>query len=507
MNDNRRRDAAAGLSGDLQENVSYIRRLLNEPPDLVVRAIAPRGSSRLCVLLFLTGLTDSATIDEQIIRNLLREERFGAPEEELPPESLLSALRYETLSASSVGRTSLRKDVVEAILQGDTVLLLKGTCEALLVSTENWKERSVEESPTEALVRGPREGFTEKISTNVALVRRGIRDPNLIFEARKVGRRSRKTLMVAYVQGIIHPDLVDELKRRLDSLDIDDAPESGYIEQWIEDSFLSPFPQLLHTERPDKVRAALLQGKAAVLLDGTPFALILPTTFVALIQSPEDYYERWGIGSLIRMLRYLAVFISLFFPALYIALVSFHQGMIPFKLAFSIAASREGVPFPAVIEALLMEGTLELLREAGIRLPKPIGQTIGIVGGLVIGEAAVQAGVVSPIMVIVVAVTAISSFAIPSYSAGIAFRILRFATMLAASMLGLFGIVLTFIMITLHLIRLKSFGVPYSAPFAPVMPRDWRDLIIRAPMTFLTQRPAFMQTKNPNRANKRGRRA
>jgi spore germination protein len=309
------------------------------------------------------------------------------------------------------------------------------------------------------------------------------------------------------MHGVIHPDLVEEVKRRLESLDIDDAPESGTVEQWIEDSFLSPFPQLLHTERPDKVRAALLQGKAAILLDGTPFALLLPTTFVSLIQSPEDYYERWIIGSLIRLLRYMAVFISLFFPALYVALVSFHQGMIPFKLAFSIAAAREGVPFPALIEALLMEGTLELLREAGVRLPKPIGQTIGIVGGLVIGEAAVKAGVVSPIMVIVVAVTAIASFAIPSYSAGIAFRILRFAIILAASILGLFGIILAFIMISLHLVRLTSFGIPYSAPFAPAFTHDWRDLLIRAPITFLTKRPEFMQTKNINRANKRGDRS
>jgi len=503
LNDNRN---AGCLSDDLQENVGHIRRMLNDPPDLVVRAMAPRGTGRICALVFLTGLTDSATIDEQVIRNLLGEKKFGATGRELSSEELLSALRYETLSASHVARTKLWKEVLEAILQGDTALLLKGADEALLVSTENWKERSVEEPPTEALVRGPREGFTEKVSTNVALIRRGIRDVNLTFEARKVGRRSRKTLIVTYVQGIIHPDLVAELKRRLDTLDIDDAPESGYIEQWIEDSFLSPFPQVLHTERPDKVRAALLQGKAAILLDGTPFALVLPTTFVALVQSPEDYYERWGIGSLIRTLRYLAVFISLFFPALYIALVSFHQGMIPFKLAFSIAAAREGVPFPAVIEALLMEGTLELLREAGVRLPKPIGQTIGIVGGLVIGEAAVQAGVVSPIMVIVVAVTAIASFASPSYSAGIAFRMLRFATMLAASFIGLFGIILSFIMVSLHLVRLKSFGVPYSAPFAPMFADDWKDLIIRAPITFLIRRPLFMQTKNVNRLNKRGNR-
>ncbi|MFC4598298.1 spore germination protein [Cohnella hongkongensis] len=501
----RQRDDAC-ISPSMQDNINHVRSMLGDPADLVVRSITVGGGRRDCTLVFLTGLSDKKVVDELIVRQILLADRFGDEDSEAKASDLLDDLRRETMAVSKVIEIRHWNDVLRGILYGDTVLFLEGADQALLVGTGDWKDRNVEEPPTEALVRGPREGFTEKIETNVALIRRGIRDVNLRLVSYSIGRRSRKTLVMAYIQGIIHPGIVEEVRRRLDTIDIDDAPESGFIEQWIEDSFLSPFPQLLHTERPDKVRASLLQGKVAIMLEGTPFALILPTTFVSLIQSPEDYYERWLIGSLIRLLRYLAVFISLFLPAIYIALVSFHQGMIPFKLAFSIAASREGVPFPAVIEALLMEGTLELLREAGIRLPKPIGQTIGIVGGLVIGEAAVQAGVVSPIMVIVVAVTAISSFATPSYSAGIAFRMLRFATMLAAGVLGLFGIILSFIMISTHLVRLKSFGMPYATPFAPMFMKDWRDLVIRSPVTFLTRRPDFMQTKNVNRASGRGKR-
>jgi len=496
----------AVLFDKLQSNVQYIRQMMSMAPDFVERVVLIGGGPRVCALAFLAGLSDKTQIEREIIRRIQEEGRFEGPDSEFPAADVLAAMRYDTLSAQQVRGTNLWNEVVSSILDGATVLFLEGADEALVIGTESWKERNIEEPSTEALVRGPREGFTEKIETNVGLIRRGIRDVNLHFKSYTIGRRSRKPLMIAYIQGIIQPKLVEELERRLDSLDIDDAPESGIVEQWIEDSFLSPFPQLLHTERPDKVMSALLQGKAAILLDGTPFALILPTTFVSLIQSPEDYYERWWIGSLLRILRYIAMFLSLFFPALYIALVSYHQGMIPFKLAFSIASAREGVPFPAVIEALLMEGTLELLREAGIRLPKPIGQTIGIVGGLVIGEAAVRAGVVSPIMVIVVAVTAVASFSIPSYSAGITFRILRFATMLAASVLGLFGMVLAFIMISLHLARLKSFGVPYTAPFAPIFGDDWKDLIIRAPITFLKRRPLYMQTKNVNRTSERGKR-
>lgn len=245
-----------------------------------------------------------------------------------------------------------------------------------------------------------------------------------------------------------------------------------------------------------------MQGKVAILLDGTPFVLVVPVTLGSLLHSPEDYYERWLIGTLLRILRFFAAFVALFLPAIYIALVSYHQGMIPSKLAFFMAGAREGVPFPAIVEALIMEATLELLREAGLRLPKPIGQAIGIVGGLVIGEAAVSAGIVSPVMVIVVAVTAISSFAMPTYSVAISFRLLRFAVMFAAAFLGLYGIIIVYIMINIHIANLKSFGIPYSAPYAPILLHDWKDLLLRAPLTMLSKRPQFMQTEDENRMEK-----
>src|SRR5699024_9018703 len=246
-----------------------------------------------------------------------------------------------------------------------------------------------------------------------------------------------------------------------------------------------PFPQLINTERPDKVSAALLQGKLAIFLDGTPFVLVLPATFGNALQSPEDYYERWTIGTLIRGIRYLAAFISVFLPALYVALVSYHPGMIPQKLAFSIAATREGVPFPPFIEALLMTITMELLREAGARLPTTIGQTIGIVGGLVIGEAGVQAGMVSPVMVNVVALNVIVLFAILSYSVFISFCILLFGFLFAAAAFCLFAIVQAYIVINIHVFNLTSIGVPFSTPFAPTLLKDWNDLIIRTPIPTL----------------------
>ena len=336
------------------------------------------------------------------------------------------------------------------------MLFIDGMTEVLVINTIGGEFRAIEEPVTETLIRGPRSGFVESVQTNQALIRRRVRDPSLRFETHLIGQRSKCTVVLAYMDGIIHPALLKEVNRRLHSIDVDIIPESGYIEEWIEDSFLSPFPQMLNTERPDKAVAAIMQGKFAIIVDGTPFVLIAPINFSNVMQSPEDYYERWEIGSLLRLLRYLGAFISIFLPSLYIALISLQPGLLPTHLVFSIAGTREGVPFPPVVEALLMVVTMELLQEAGARLPQTIGQTIGIVGGLVIGEAAVQAGIVSPIMVIVIALTAIANFAIPSYSVAISFRIVRFGFIFAAGAFGMYGIILVYIMINIHFVNLKA---------------------------------------------------
>ncbi|WP_058304102.1 spore germination protein [Gorillibacterium timonense] len=495
------------LSKSLRDNLNELRKLLHNPDDLQVKFIKAGGTDDPCLVLYMDGLADDRLIQEDIIHLLqtMKEER-GKGDREAAIGKLLDDMEARVLPVGIARRTTLWQDLIPAVLSGDTVLLIEGCEQGVVVKSRKWPERAIEEPQTEALVRGPRIGFTESIFRNLALLRRQIRDKELVFETQSIGRRSNQVLAICYIQDIVNLNIVEEVKRRLASVDIESAPESGTVEQWIEDSFLSPFPQLLHTERPDKVVSSMLQGKVAILVDGSPFALILPTTFVSLIQSPEDYNERWLIGSLIRLLRVIAIFITLFLPAVYIALVSFHQGLIPFTLVFSVAAAREGVPFPAFVEAVLMEGTLELLREAGLRMPKPMGQTISIVGGLVIGETAIQAGLVSPVMLIVVAVTAVASFAIPSYSAGITFRILRFCTMIASAIFGFFGIILVAIMIVIHLLRLESFGVPYTAPIAPQLGSDWRDLFIRAPLTMLKNRPHFMQPRNAQRASEAGKR-
>ncbi|SDK60131.1 spore germination protein, partial [Aneurinibacillus migulanus] len=315
----------------------------------------------------------------------------------------------------------------------------------------------------------------------------------------QVGERAKKELIIAYIKDIADPGLVKEVKKRIKKIDIDNVLESGYVEQLIEDNYLSLFPQVQSTERPDRVIGALMEGRVAILLDGTPFALIVPVTFSMLLQSPEDYYERWIPSTLIRLLRFFAALVSLLAPALYISFISFHPGLIPTKLAISITSTREGVPFPSLIEALIMEVSIEILREAGLRLPKPIGPAMGIVGGLIIGEAAVRAGIVSPIMVIVVAVTAISSFALPQYNAGIPLRVLRFVAMLCAAIFGLYGLILFFLFLCSHLVKLKSFGIPYSSPAVPYQISDWKDFMVRMPLLMMKRRPKMMHTKDPRR--------
>lgn len=495
-------DFVPALFLSVKANLQNIKHAVGQAEDLVVREITLGQTGIRCGIACIDGLIDKKMINDQVLRNIQLYATIAGKPHPANGEEAVSLLEAELLSTYQVTRASTLDDVMLSVLSGDTALFVDGSNVALIIDSKGWESRGIEEPQTESLIRGPKEGFTENIRTNMALIRRRIRDVNLRFKTYKIGRRAKKDVTLCYIDGIVHPQLLAEIERRVLSIDMDDAEGSGYIEQWIADSFLTPFPLIINTERPDKVSAALLQGKAALLVDGTPFQLIMPMTFASMLRSPEDYYEHWLIASLIRMLRLIAAFASTFMPALYIALVEFHHGMIPSKLAFSIAGTREGVPFPAVVEAFIMEGTLELLREAGLRLPKPIGQTIGIVGGLVIGEAAVSAGIVSPIMVIIVAVTAISSFTLPSYAFSISLRMLRFAVMLAAAVFGLYGIILAYIMINIHLVNLTSFGVPYSAPFAPFFARDWKDLIVRMPPMELDKRPQVNQPADPDRLNK-----
>ncbi len=479
------------LSKDVKENLNKFKAFLKDSSDMVFREFRLGIKGIPCAMVYVDGLIDKNVIHEAILKPMMYEITTFENNRDKPiqEEEAYEIVRDHAVTVADIKEIDTLDESMLWVMSGEVALMINGFDTILVISARGWATRGISEPETEGVIRGAREGFTETLRTNTSLLRRKCKDPNMVIKTLKVGRRSKTDVAYVYIKGITDPMLIEEVEERLVQIDIDHVLETGQIEQLIEDSSMTPFAQVQVTERPDKTVANLLEGRVAILVDNSPFALMVPTTFFHFFQSPEDYNERWIIASFIRFLRWIASFLAAFTPAIYIAVISFHPGFVPTQLALSIAASRAGVPFPAFVEALLMELTIELLRESGARLPKPIGQTIGIVGGIIIGDAAVRAGLTSPTMVIVVAVTAIASFIIPTYSAAISLRLIRFPMMILAGFLGLYGLMLGFIAINVHLVTLKSFGANYMAPQTPFMPEDWKDFLIRAPYRQLKTRP------------------
>ncbi|MDQ6422433.1 spore germination protein [Paenibacillus sp. LHD-117] len=479
---------------DLDANVKEIIRILGHSVDISVREFELGGNgqpSSRGAFISLEGLTD-VSIVEGLLEGLLEPRgNEGADGNRLSPKEI----GKRKLVSPSISTCEMLGEGISGIVAGDTLVMFEEAEEALLVCTRAPKERAIEEPSSENNVRGPRDGFTECIRSNTAMVRRRLKDPMLRFEGMVVGERSRTDVNVAYIADIAKEELVAEVRRRLQRIKIDAILESGNIEELIEDSPLSPFDLVQSTERPDRVASALLEGRVAIFIDTTPFVLIVPTFFWQYFQAPDDYYHRFWVGTFFRLVRYVAFLISLLLPSIYVMLVSFHHEMIPTSLALTIASGREVVPFPVLLEALIMEFAFELMREAGLRMPKPIGQAVSIVGSLIIGQAAVQAGLISPFMVIIVAVTGISSFATPSYSSSLAIRLLRFPLLLASGMLGLLGFTTMFFIILLHALSLRSFGVSYLTPASPYRPSDQRDMVLRVPIWMMDERPETAKDK------------
>lgn len=357
--------------------------------------------------------------------------------------------------------------------------MVDGHATAIINGNRGWEARAISQPEAEPTVRGSRESFVETLRTNASLIRRRIKSPNLKIETLRLGEVTNTEVAIAYIEGIVNEKLVGEVKSRLERIKVDGVLESGYIEELIEDNPWSLFPTVNHTEKPDRVAAMLLEGRIAILVEGTPFALTVPNLFVEYLHASEDYYERFMFTTAVRLIRFLSMIVSLTLPSLYIAVVSFHHELLPTTLLLSVAAQREAVPFPVFVEVLMMEAMFEILREAGIRLPRPIGQAVSIVGALVIGEAAVRAGLVAAATVIMVAFTGIASFVF-AYSASIAFRLLRFNMMILAGTLGILGLASGLAVIGIHLCTLRSFGVPYLSPAVPITGSDLKDVVFRA---------------------------
>lgn len=467
------------LVGKLQRDLEWLQDTLGDPPDLVVKQFDNQKDHLSIVYL-------ECLVKTAVTNNLLQ-------------RLMDNKIDREDLNFGQVQVLNTRAEMVEAVLAGATVVLFAGRSEAWKVDTVSPKSRSIEDSKMEGLLRGPRDAFTESISTNLALIRKRLPDPNLRIYATNLGIRTKTKVLVLYLEDVANPDILVEIKQRFSNVEIDGILESGVLEQLVEDNTMSPFPQVQFSERPDKAVAKILAGRYLIMVDNTPFSLIVPAVFTQFLNSQEDYYERWLMASFIRAIRYVAVFLSMFLPALYIALVTWHYELIPSKLVLPVAEARTRVPFTPIMEALLMELTIEVLREAGIRLPGPIGQTIGVVGGIIVGNAAIQAGLASPLMVIVVSLTAISTFIIPNYNLGIAIRFLRFPFMILSALFGGYGMMIAWLLLVTHMVTLESFGVPYFSPISPLRWSDLKDTVFRLPTTSQIKRPMINRPQNIRR--------
>ncbi|WP_404332319.1 spore germination protein [Mesobacillus maritimus] len=485
----------------LSSNVNQIETILKENDDLVKREFTLRLHRQIDgICLYIDGLSTTDTIDSAIETFMYKAPEIMKEHPFFSVNQLPNYIKSHILYNQTSNLVSTFREGITSILAGDSMIILDGYDDVLILASRGWNERSVEEPQTEQVVRGPREGFTENIRSNTALVRRKVQTPYFSLKSLEIGKKTKTSISIAYIRGTVKEGLIEEIQSRLKKVKLDGVMDSGYIEELIADGRYSPFTTIQGTERPDKVASALLEGKAAVFVDNSPFVLIMPSTFWEYIQASDDYYSNYMLGTFYRLVRLGALIISLVLPSLYVMLVSFHQEMIPTTLALTIASGREVVPFPVLVEALLMELAFELIREGGLRMPKPIGQAVSIVGSLIIGQAAVQAGVVSPFMVIVIAITGIASFSIPNYAASFSIRLLRFPLLIISGTLGLLGFAAAFTLLLVHALSLRSFGEPFLSPMVPFRANDQKDSILRFPWWTL-KRPAHLAEGEDNREN------
>ncbi|WNS46000.1 spore germination protein [Paenibacillus sp. MMS20-IR301] len=471
-----RQDESDVLYPDLKDNVGRVQLELLNCSDIMYRNCSIDGITR-ATLIYVEGMCDIKAVDEFVLQPLIEHFRRSS-EVNKGRDVELKEIFIPSLQVSIVYGM---KAALKAILRGETAIFTEGNAFVMLANLIKMEQRSIEEATSEKVVRGPRDAFMESLQTNTSLLRRRIHSSKLKLERMTIGSITDTEIVIGYMEGIVKESLLKEVRERLQKIQIDGVIHSSNIEEYIEDDSFSPFPQIQNTERPDVAVSSLLEGKVIIITDNTPFVLIVPMTYWSGLQAVDDYTDRFMYATFVRWIRYTFVHVSLLLPSLYVALTTYHLQVIPTPLVVSIASAREGVPLPAVIEALIMEFIFEGLREAGIRLPQQVGPAVSIAGALVIGQAVVAAGIISTPMVIIVSLTGIASFAFPLYNLGTAYRMLRFPLLIAAGILGFYGIVLFLIALSVHMVMLKPFGVPYMAPYAPLSTDNLSDVFVRAP--------------------------
>ncbi|MUK90262.1 spore germination protein [Ornithinibacillus sp. L9] len=472
------------LDGNLEQTLGFFKEIYSYPDnqDFVIRNIHINGMSKKAALIYIWTITDVTLIDQHILTPLIRNNSTSSKIEDI-------------VSIQSVDTKNVIKDILPEINKGSAALIIEGDPQAYLFSVTNFEGRGVEKSENETVVKGPKEAFTEKSSTNISLIRKKIKNENLVVESLTITERSKNDLFIIYEKDLANEKLVENVRERVNSLQVDAIQNLSLLEQHIEERKFSIFPTVLYTERPDRAASFIEDGYIVLIMDNSPACLVLPATFWSFYHSSEDHYLRFHYGNFTRLLRIIALFITLFTSAIYVGVVTYHAEMIPPDLLLAIAATRERVPFPAAIEVIIMELAFELIREAGLRVPSPIGPTIGIVGALILGQAAVQANIVSPIVVIVVALGGLSSFAVGDISMNFSIRLTRFLFLLVASLFGIYGMAALFTFGIFYLVSLKSFGVPYLAPLTPKYVSSG-DTIFRRVLQYEMYRPGYVKPKD-----------
>ncbi|MCE5286280.1 MAG: spore germination protein [Pelosinus sp.] len=473
------------LSSVLSENIPLIRTAFEDCDDVKFRFFTGKG--REALLVYLDGMTDITLLEKNVLEILMGSKNTANTQQSIPIDP--SSLEKDLITSASMTTMTNASETLDAVLTGNALLIIDGINKGFSIGSKSHVKRAIEEAKTEAVAQGAHDGFNETLSDNIVLIRRRARDTNMKIRILQLGERSKTSIALVYIANLVKPGLLEEIERRIELISTDIIIVSQTVQEFLCEHPWTPFPLLQRTERPDVVTAAIYEGRVGILVDTTPMALIAPCTYNSTMQSIDDYSAAPVTASFIRLLRHFAAFISIFMPGIYIAVVSYHPGMLPTSLAISIAELRARTPFPAFLEVLLMLVVLEIFQEAIIRTPSKIVTAASVVGGFVIGTTIVQAGISNPLLVVVMAVTAITSFSM-NYSLGLAFRTLRLPIILLSSILGLYGVMLGALAILIHMCSLMSFGESYiGGLFDITLLEDWKDALVRLPIKFSKARP------------------
>jgi spore germination protein KA len=489
------------VSRRIDINASYIKDIFSIPQnqDVVIREFNIARKTK-AVLVFVDGMVDKTTINQFILPQLMESGHFA----DFSGNDIMKYIIDNVLSITQLTKMSDYNRIIDQILNGLSALFIDGCSEALLIETRGFEKRNIDKPVTEQVVRGSQEAFTENLRTNITLLRRIIKNQKLITEILPVGKANRVNSAILYIEGITNPNIVKEVRRRIKNIDIDFVEGNGMLEQLVEEKPFMIFPQVVSTERPDRASSFLMEGQVVIIAEGCPFAMAAPTSFFRLFHSSEDASLRWQYGTFLRLIRLVGVVSALLLPGLYVALSLYHIELVPTPLLQSIIRTRANVPFPTIVELLLMEISFELIREAGVRIPGVIGQTLGIVGALILGQVAVAAGIASSMLIVIVAITGLGSFTIPNFPMAISIRILRYFIIIAGAIAGFYGVFLALSLILALGCNMKSFGVPFFAPIAPKTKAN-PDVIIRQQIDNQEMRSDAFNAPNRKKSGKTAR--